>query len=94
MNIGKHKKQVFIVLLVLLLIPVYLLAQEKATVKSFDPDSRMATFSGKSFGEKTAKVSKDQAANQADLLKEGAKVMIEFEDRGGGDIRVKSIAPR
>ena len=42
-----------------------------------------------------AKVSSSAAKDHADLLKERAKVKVEFDDRGGGeDVRVKSINPR
>ena len=53
----------------------------------------MVTIKGKDWEQK-AKVSSKDAEAQKDLLKDGAKVKVEFDDRGGGDIRVKSISPR
>jgi hypothetical protein len=70
------------------------LAQEKnGTVQSFDSGSRMVVIKGKDWEQK-AKVSSKDADDKKDLLKDGAKVKVEFEDRGGGDVRVKSISPR
>jgi hypothetical protein len=70
------------------------LAQEKnGTVSTYDSSSRMVTVKGKDWEEK-AKVSSKDADAKKELLKEGAKVKVEFEDRGGGDMRVKSISPR
>jgi hypothetical protein len=69
-------------------------AQEKnATVSGYDAGSRMLTIKGKDWEQK-AKVSSKDADDKKDLLKDGAKVKVEFDDRGGGDIRVKSISPR
>lgn len=53
----------------------------------------MLTVTGKDW-EQAVKVGSKLAAEKADLLKEGTKILIEFEDRGGGDIRVKSLNPR
>lgn len=70
------------------------LAQEKnGTISSYDADSRMVVIKGKDWEQK-AKVSSKDAEAKKDLLKDGAKVKVEFDDRGGGDIRVKSISPR
>jgi hypothetical protein len=70
------------------------LAQEKnGTVSAYDSKDRMVTIKGKDWEQK-AKVSSKDAEAQKDLLKDGAKVKVEFDDRGGGDIRVKSISPR
>jgi hypothetical protein len=78
----------------LLVISGAAIAQEKnGTVSSFDADSRMVTVKGKDWEQK-AKVSSKDAEAKKDLLKEGAKVKVEFDDRGGGDIRVKSISGR
>jgi hypothetical protein len=44
--------------------------------------------------EQKAKVSSGVAKDQAALLKEGTKVKVEFDDRGGGDVRVKSLSGR
>ena len=41
-----------------------------------------------------AKVGSSLAKEKADVLKAGQKVNVEFEDRGGGDVRVKSITGR
>jgi hypothetical protein len=69
-------------------------AQEKnGTVSAYDSDSRMLTVKGKDWEQK-AKVSSKDADAKKDVLKEGAKVKVEFDDRGGGDVRVKSISPR
>ncbi len=87
------KKQILAVLFALILMPVLALAQEKkGTVAGYDEGSRMVTIKGKDWEQK-AKVSKADA-DKKDLLKEGAKVMVEFDDRGGGDVRVKSISGR
>ena len=57
------------------------------------PRIRMLTIKGKDWEQK-AKVSSKDADDKKDLLKDDAKVKVEFDDRGGGDIRVKSISPR
>ena len=88
------RKQLFAFLLTLTLVPAFALAQEKnGTVSSYDTDSRMVVIKGKDWEQK-AKVSSAAAKDQADVLKEGAKVKVEFDDRGGGDVRVKSLSPR
>jgi len=88
------RKQIVAFLMTLTLIPVLALAQEKnGTVSSYDKESRMVVIKGKDWEQK-AKVSSAAAKDQADVLKEGAKVKVEFDDRGGGDVRVKSISPR
>jgi hypothetical protein len=70
------------------------IAEEKnGTVSSYDSGSRMVTIKGKDW-EQQAKVSSKDADAKKDVLKEGAKVKVEFEDRGGGDVRVKNISPR
>lgn len=70
------------------------LAQEKnGTVSAYDSDSRMVTIKGKDWEQK-AKISSKDADAKKDMLKEGAKVKVEFDDRGGGDVRVKNISPR
>jgi hypothetical protein len=70
------------------------LAQEKnGTISAYDSGSRMVTIKGKDWEQK-AKVSSKDAEAHKDVLKDGAKVKVEFDDRGGGDIRVKSISPR
>jgi len=69
-------------------------AQEKnGTVSGYDAGSRMLTIKGKDWEQK-AKVSSKDADAKKDLLKADAKVKVEFDDRGGGDVRVKSISPR
>lgn len=86
-------KKILAVLLVLMfLLPVLVLAQEKGKVKAYDEGTRMLTVT---VGDKDvkAKVSKDDAAGKKDLLKEGTKVMVEFEGEGA-NAKVKSIAPR
>ncbi|MGH7845315.1 MAG: hypothetical protein ACREQW_09110 [Candidatus Binatia bacterium] len=88
------KTQILALLLGLVLIPLVALAQEKkGTIASFDEGSRMVVIKGKDWEQK-AKVGSSLASEKADLLKEGTKVNVEFEDRGGGDIRVKSISGR
>lgn len=90
----KLTQRIAAVLLALVLIPAFALAQEKkATVDKYDSGSRMLTVKGKDWEQK-AKVPSKVAEEKADLLKEGTKVLIEFEDRGGGDVRVKSLTPR
>jgi hypothetical protein len=70
------------------------LAQAKnGTVEAYDEGSRMVTIKGKDFEQK-AKVSSSVAAEKKDLLKAGTKVSVEFDDRGGGDVRVKAISGR
>lgn len=88
------KKQVVAILLALTLIPAFALAQEKkGTVSGYDEGSKMVTIKGKDWEQK-AKVGSKIAEAKADLLKEGTKVTVEFDDRGGGDVRVKSLSPR
>ncbi len=88
------RKQVVATLLALALIPAFALAQEKkGTVSSYDKESRMVTIKGKDWEQK-AKVSSSVAKAKADLLKEGTKVTVDFDDRGGGDVRVKALSPR
>jgi len=88
------KKQLIGLVLAVILAPVLALAQEKnGTVPSYDKESRMVTVKGKDWEQK-AKVSSADAKDKLDLLKDGAKVKVEFDDRGGGDVRVKSISGR
>jgi len=88
------KRQIVALLLALALIPAFALAQEKkGTVESYDKDSRMVVIKGKDWEQK-AKVSSSVAKDKADLLKKGTKVTVEFDDRGGGDVRVKALSPR
>jgi hypothetical protein len=88
------KKQILAVLFALILFPTLALAQAKnGTVDAYDEGSRMVTIKGKDWEQK-AKVSSKDAEAQKALLKAGTKVSVEFDDRGGGDIRVKSIAGR
>ena len=90
----KLRKQIITLFLALMLVPVFALAQEKkGTVSAYDAESRMLTIKGKDWEQK-AKVSSGVAKEKADLLKEGSKVTVEFDDRGGGDVRVKSLSPR
>ncbi|MBI4524095.1 MAG: hypothetical protein HY695_09825 [Deltaproteobacteria bacterium] len=88
------RKQIVAVVLALALSPAFALAQEKkGTVSNYDKESRMVVIKGKDWEQK-AKVSSSIAKDKADVLKEGQKVTVEFDDRGGGDVRVKSISPR
>ena len=88
------KKKLLGLVLALILLPAIGFAQEKnGTISAYDKESRMVTIKGKDWEQK-AKVSSSAAKDHADLLKEGAKVKVEFDDRGGGDVRVKSINPR
>jgi len=88
------KKLVAAVVVALFLAPVSVFAQEKSgTVSGYDDGSRMLTVKGKDWEQK-AKVSSGTAKDSAALLKEGAKVKVEFDDRGGGDVRVKSLMAR
>jgi len=85
------KKQLIGLSLALMLVPAVSFAQEKSgTVSAYDKESRMVTVKGKDWEQK-AKVSSGDAKDKADLLKDGTKVKVMFDDRGGGDIRVKSI---
>ena len=82
------------VLLALILAPALSFAQEKnGTVSGFDKESRMVTVKGKDWEQK-AKVSSGDAKDKADLLKDGTKVKVLFDDRGGGDVRVKTMDGR
>ena len=88
------KKQILALLLGLVLIPFVALAQEKkGTVDSYDEGSRMVVIKGKDWEQK-AKVSSGVAKEKADLLKPGTKVTVDFDDRGGGDVRVKALSGR
>ena len=88
------KKQMIGLSLALMLVPAVSFAQEKAgTIAGFDTESRMVTVKGKDWEQK-AKVSSDDAKGKADLLKDGTKVKVVFDDRGGGDVRIKSIEGR
>lgn len=88
------RKHIVAAILTVTLAPAFALAEEKnATVSGYDKESRMVTVKGKDWEQK-AKVSSADAKDKLDLLKEGAKVKIEFDDRGGGDVRVKSISGR
>ena len=90
----KIRVQIIALIFALALIPGLVLAQEKnGTIAGYDADSRMVTVKGKDWEQK-AKVSSKDAEAQKDLLKEGAKVKVEFDDRGGGDVRVKSLMGR
>ena len=88
------KARMAILFFALALMPALAFAQEKnGTIQAYDSSSRMVTVKGKDWEQK-AKVSSKDAEAQKDLLKEGAKVKVEFDDRGGGDVRVKSISGR
>lgn len=85
-------KQVIGLLLALVLTPAVSYAQDKnGTISAYDKESRMVTVKGKDWEQK-AKVSSEDAKAKADLLKEGTKVKVMFDDRGGGDVRVKSLS--
>ena len=89
------KKQMIGFSLALMLVPAVSFAQEEknGTVSAYDKESRMVTVKGKDWEQK-AKVSSDDAKGKADLLKADTKVKVMFDDRGGGDVRVKSIETR
>ena len=90
----KITAQIAALIFAVALIPGLAFAQEKnGTIAGYDADSRMVTVKGKDWEQK-AKVSSKDAEAQKDLLKEGAKVKVEFDDRGGGDVRVKSLMGR
>lgn len=90
----KLKNKVIGVLLAVALVPAVSFAQEKnGTISGYDKESRMVTVKGKDWEQK-AKVSSDAAKEKADLLKDGTKVKVMFDDRGGGDVRIKSIEGR
>ncbi len=67
--------------------------EKKGTISSYDAESRMVVIKGKDWEQK-AKVRSADADGKKDLLKDGTKVLVEFDDRGGGDVRVKNINPR
>ena len=88
------KKQVIGLVLAVALVPAASYAQDKSgTISAYDKESRMVTVKGKDWEQK-AKVSSGDAKDKAELLKEGTKVKVIFDDRGGGDIRVKTIEGR
>ena len=88
------KKQVLGIFLGLMLVPAASFAQEKnGTISGYDKESRMVTVKGKDWEQK-AKVSSGDAKDKADMLKDGTKVKVLFDDRGGGDVRIKSIETR
>jgi hypothetical protein len=88
------KRQLLGLILALVLIPAVSFAQEKnGTVSGYDKESRMVTVKGKDWEQK-AKVSSEDAKTKADLLKDGTKVKVTFDDRGGGDVRVKMLDAR
>jgi hypothetical protein len=90
----KLRNQVMGVFLALALAPAASYAQEKnGTISAYDKESRMVTVKGKDWEQK-AKVSSSDAKERADLLKDGTKVKVLFDDRGGGDVRVKTIEGR
>ena len=88
------KNYVLAMTLALVLVPAAVYAQEKnGTISGYDKESRMVTVKGKDWEQK-AKVSSSDAKEKADLLKDGTKVKVLFDDRGGGDVRVKTIEGR
>jgi hypothetical protein len=88
------KNQVLGIFLALALFPAASYAQEKnGTISGYDKESRMVTVKGKDWEQK-AKVSSADAKEKSDLLKDGTKVKVLFDDRGGGDVRVKTIEGR
>jgi hypothetical protein len=88
------RKQGIAILIALALVPALALAEEKnGTVSGYNKESREIVVKGKDWEQK-AKVSNADAKDKADLLKERQKVKVEFDDRGGGDVRVKSISGR
>jgi hypothetical protein len=90
----KLRNQVIGIFLAVALVPAVSFAQEKnGTISGYDKESRMVTVKGKDWEQK-AKVSSDAAKEKADLLKDGTKVKVMFDDRGGGDVRVKTIEER
>jgi hypothetical protein len=90
----KLRNQVMGIFLALALAPAASYAQEKnGTISGYDKESRMVTVKGKDWEQK-AKVSSGDAEKKSDLLKDGTKVKILFDDRGGGDVRVKTIEGR
>jgi hypothetical protein len=88
------RKQVIGLVITLALAPAASFAQEKnGTVSGYDKESRMVTVKGKDWEQK-AKVSSGDAKAKENLLKDGTKVKVLFDDRGGGDVRIKSIDAR
>jgi hypothetical protein len=88
------KRKVLGLLFGLMLVPTMALAEEKnGTISAYNKESRMVTVKGKNWEQK-AKVSSADAKEHADLLKEGTKVKVEFEERGKNDVRVKSLSKR
>lgn len=90
----KVRNQVMGIFVALALVPAASFAQDKnGTISGYDKESRMVTVKGKDWEQK-AKVSSADAKDKAELLKDGTKVKVLFDDRGGGDVRVKSIDGR
>ena len=85
------RKQIVAILIALILVPAFAFAEEKkGTVSSYNKDSREVVIKGKDWEQK-AKVSSAGAKDHAALLKDGTKIVVEFDDRGGGDVRVKTL---
>jgi hypothetical protein len=85
------RKQIVAIAIAVMALPAFAFAEEKSgTVSSYNKESREIVIKGKDWEQK-AKVSSGTAKDQADLLKEGTKVKVEFDDRGGGDVRVKTL---
>jgi len=88
------RKQIVAIAIAVMALPAFAFAEEKSgTVSSYNKESREIVIKGKDWEQK-AKVSSATAKDQADLLKDGTKVKVEFDDRGGGDVRVKSLGSR
>jgi hypothetical protein len=87
-------RKAFGLLFGLMLVPTIALAEEKnGTVSAYDKESRMLTVKGKDWEQK-AKTSSADAKEKEDLLKEGTKVKVEFDERNKDDVRVKSLSKR
>jgi uncharacterized protein YdeI (BOF family) len=89
------RKQIVAILIALMLVPAFALAAEEknGTVASYNAETREVVIKGKDWEQK-AKVSSAAAKDQSALLKDGTKVTVEFDDRGGGDVRVKTLKSR
>jgi hypothetical protein len=87
----KIRKQFVAILLALMLAPALAFGEEmNATVVKVDNDAREITVKTKE-GEK--KFSFRGSTEGMDVAKEGAKVKIEYEDRGS-EMRARKITPR
>ncbi|MDP2645178.1 MAG: hypothetical protein Q8P24_09575 [Desulfobacterales bacterium] len=92
MAIRKYKMQILAVLLVLVLLPAFALAEEKkGTVESYAKGK--VVFSSKDGSKTPAKISRENSKAWKNLLEAGTKVLYELEGKGD-EATVKSLSGR